>query len=787
MNRAGWSCAARSSTRAARGVPWGISESAYNVVDRHDTYQYKAFGVPGLGLKRGLGDELVVAPYATALAAMIDAPRSAANLRRLAAAGLEGDYGFFDAIDYTAREADHHDDAAADAAGSGRRARSSAPTSPTTPGMTLVALANALLGDPMVRRFHADPRVQATELLLQERVPRHAPTIQPRPLDEMRVVAPPPSHAGAAVSFATHGVPARAVSVERQLRDGRHQRRRRQQLLPRPGGDQVATRPDARSRQPVRLPARRAERRRSGRPPIIRRPREPDDYLVEFRAEKATFRRHDDEIATQLDVAVSTEDDVEVRRLTVVNQSTRIREIDVTSYAEIVLASPADDLAHPAFGKLFLETEYLADSAALLCHRRPRDPREPARLGGARPEPRRPAAGAGRMGDRSRAIPRPRPGHRRPGGARRPRAVGHDRRRARPDPQPPPADPAGPGRVGAPLFRHRHRVGSRDGRGARAEVPRPERGVARLRARLHARAERPASPRHFQRRGAAVRASGVAGALRRRLAAGGARTRLPSNELGQAGLWPHGISGDLPILLVRVVGDDDVALVRQVLQAQEYWRLKGLSADVVILNEDPSSYLDEMHAQLTALLDNGPWRTWKHRSGGAYLLRGDLIGEGRARRCSRRSRGRSSAATAATCAPSSTSRIRSQTAPAVRRSRPLPRRSRRRRADRRPPIAPPPMTLTNGLGGFTDDGREPTRSSWRATRRRRCRGRTSSPTRISAPSSRRRASAHTWSENSRENRLTSFANDPVVDPDGRGAVHSRRRVGRRVVADARDR
>src|SRR2546426_12152007 len=88
-------------------------------------------------------------------------------------------------------------------------------------------------------------------------------------------------------------------------------------------------------------------------------------------------RRHNDEVATLLDVAVSTEDDVEVRRVTVVNQSTRIREIDVTSYAEIVLASPADDLAHPAFGKLFLETEYLADSAALLCHRRARDPLEP--------------------------------------------------------------------------------------------------------------------------------------------------------------------------------------------------------------------------------------------------------------------------------------------------------------------------------------------------------------------------------------------------------------------------
>src|SRR5207253_4152313 len=105
---------------------------------------------------------------------------------------------------------------------------------------------------------------------------------------------------------------------------------------------------------------------------------EPDDYVVDFRAERATFRRHDDEVSTQLDVAVSTEDDVEVRRLTVANQSTRIREIDVTSYAEIVLAPPADDFAHPAFGKLFLETEHLGDSAALLCHRRPRDSRDAA-------------------------------------------------------------------------------------------------------------------------------------------------------------------------------------------------------------------------------------------------------------------------------------------------------------------------------------------------------------------------------------------------------------------------
>src|SRR5204863_2685889 len=101
---------------------------------------------------------------------------------------------------------------------------------------------------------------------------------------------------------------------------------------------------------------------------------QPDDYAVTFLPDRATFRRRDDDVSTQLDIAVSTEDDVEVRRITVRNHGTRIRELDVTSYAEVVLASAASDFAHPAFGKLFVETEYVPDSAALLCHRRPRDP-----------------------------------------------------------------------------------------------------------------------------------------------------------------------------------------------------------------------------------------------------------------------------------------------------------------------------------------------------------------------------------------------------------------------------
>jgi cyclic beta-1,2-glucan synthetase len=99
---------------------------------------------------------------------------------------------------------------------------------------------------------------------------------------------------------------------------------------------------------------------------------EAEEYLASFQPARASFRRRDDGIVTRLDIAVSTEDDLEVRRLGVSNHTDRPREIEVTSYAEIVLAPQADDLAHPAFGKLFVESEYLPDCAALLFRRRPR-------------------------------------------------------------------------------------------------------------------------------------------------------------------------------------------------------------------------------------------------------------------------------------------------------------------------------------------------------------------------------------------------------------------------------
>ena len=144
-----------------RGVPWGMSESGYNTVDAALNYQYRAFGVPGLGLKRGLAEDLVVAPYASALALMVAPEAACANLQRLAAEGLDGRFGFYEAIDYTPSRA------------AARRRRSAVVRSFMAhhQGMSLLSLAYLLLDRPMQRRFESDPRFQATLLLLQERVP----------------------------------------------------------------------------------------------------------------------------------------------------------------------------------------------------------------------------------------------------------------------------------------------------------------------------------------------------------------------------------------------------------------------------------------------------------------------------------------------------------------------------------------------------------------------------------------------------------------------------------------
>jgi hypothetical protein len=161
----------------ARGVPWGISEAAHNEKNVHEHYQYRAFGVHVMGASKMDPSDIVVAPYATMLALQVDRTGAVANLRRMADSGWLGESGFFESIDYRQNRPIliraymvHHQ------------------------GMALAALANTLLRNVIQKMFHADPIVQATELLLQERIPvmieehqRPALPLEPAPLEETAI------------------------------------------------------------------------------------------------------------------------------------------------------------------------------------------------------------------------------------------------------------------------------------------------------------------------------------------------------------------------------------------------------------------------------------------------------------------------------------------------------------------------------------------------------------------------------------------------------------------------
>ena len=741
----------------SQGVPWGISESAFNVVDRHGIYQYKAFGVPELGLKRGLSEDLVIAPYATALAAMVDPGEAAANLRKLAQAGAEGRYGFYEALDFTPRE--HYLDAE-----SGPRHGAADPVAVKAwfahhQGMSMVALAQSVLGASMVARFETNPRIQATELLLQERVPRFVPITRPRPIEVTRVTPPlPPTsprrfrtphtlypHA----AFLSNG---RYVSVVTNAGGGASTcrglavTRQREDPVCDPGSQYLYLR-DVRSGavwSATYLPVRR----------------EPDDYRSTFLADKTVIQQRAEQIDTRLEIAVSPEDDVEVRWLSLTNRSEHVREIEITSYVEVVLSPPGDDLAHPVFGKLFLETECRPETASLLCGRRKRSADEPGAwaihvlsMEG------RPQSAVEWETDRARFI---------------------GRGRGTEDPVALDGRPLS-GTTGAtldPILSLRQRVRLAPGGFARMAFAT---GMAEGRDAAIALCMKYADPTSAPRTFAlastqlsiALRHLGIPleeAQLYERLASrvlftdrslGAPPAVLARNELGQSGLWGHGLSGDLPILLVQVLEPDDLTLVRQVLRAQDYWRLKGLSADVVILNEHPVSYRDEMHEQLLALLEGGPWGAWKNRTAGAFLL-------------SRESMNDEAAVLLASVARAVIRGDQGSLEDQLDRAYALPEWPPALEVHSPPPAEPedaarnieiPELTHFNGRGGFTRDGHEyaivlegsdETPSPWANVL---ANPRFGSVVSAAGP-------GYTWAVNSRENRLTPFANDPLTEASG---------------------
>jgi cellobiose phosphorylase len=731
-----------------RDVPWGVSESGYNAVDAHLNYQYRAFGVPGTGLKRGLADDLVIAPYACALALMVSPEDACRNLERLSGEGFEGTYGLYEAIDYTTSRLPrgqlrvvvrsfmaHHQ------------------------GMSLLSFAHLLLDRPMQKRFGADPLFQATTLLLQERVPRAIAVYS-------RLAEVSDMRAGASEEETPVRVIRRPDTPAPELQllsNGRYH-----VMITNAGGgysrwnDLAVTRwredgtcdhwgafcyirqlPSGEfwsaAFQPALVPS--------------------ESYEAIFSDARAEFRRRDRGFDTHTEIAVSPEDDIELRRVTITNTSRTHKTIEVTSYAEVVLTSAAADALHPAFSNLFVQTEILRQQQAIVCTRRPRSREErPPWLCHLMAVHGAEADEATYETDRMRFI-------------------GRGNTVVNPQAMTGAGGLSGSeGAVLDPIVAIRRRIALDAGESVTVDIVT---GVAETREASLLLVEKYRDRRladrvfelawtHSQVLLRQINASEADAQLYGQLAGAivyaGVALRanaavLARNRRGQSGLWGYSISGDLPIVLLQIAEVANMELVRQLVQAQEYWRLKGLAVDLMIWNEDHSGYRQQLHEQILGLISAGADGIVKDRPGGIFVRPSDQVAaedrillQSVARAVLSDSRGSLADQLASAETPE----------PAMAELDPV----RAYRPERAIPAAPRrDLMFFNGLGGFTTDGREyivtttqgqVTPAPWVNVLANAKFGTVVSESGL----------AYTWAENAHEFRLTPWGDDPVSDTSG---------------------
>ncbi len=593
------------------GLPWGVSESGYATRDAAHRYQYQAFGVPGLGLKRGLAEDYVVAPYASALALAVASAAATANLRRLDKLGLRDQYGFFEAADFTSDRRPvqggfipvrsymaHHQ------------------------GMIAAAIGNALNDNILVARFTREPHIRATELLLQERVPWEFP---PEQATEAETAAPdlarapvpmlnawaPPKEQGRQLHVIGNGSLASWITDS-----GGGALWWRGQALTRWTGDAVCRGGDAR----IFL-----SERASGVVWSLGGGGPDPSKEISFHAHKAEFHEQAEGFSTSLEIAIAPGDDIEMRRISLINNSNRTREIDLTSYAEIVLAPMAAHERHPAFSKLFIHSERLDALGALVFTRRPRRPAD------------QPPVLLHMLLSADTAVT--------------PEGFETDRRaflgRHGNVERPPGATDALAGGVGwtlDPVMALRARVVL--AAGSRAElafvtIAAGSRATAIEIAERYATASTLDWAMEDALRSVAIEAQHLgidAGALAQAQAQcrdlvflrSSAKALAVVSDMGlpaQPQLWSMGLSGDLPIILVRVVDDAHAQLVPVAIRAHQWWLRRDLRADLVILHEGASGYQQPTRELLFANLREAGIHEGLGGSGGVHLLAADRLAE----------------------------------------------------------------------------------------------------------------------------------------------------------------
>ncbi|MCC5797792.1 MAG: hypothetical protein JJU48_10785 [Methylophaga sp.] len=738
-----------------RSVPWGISESCYNTTDLNQIYQYRAFGVPGLGFKRGLGDDLVIAPYASALALMVMPHEACLNLQTMAEQGFSGDFGFYEAIDYTPLRVPRNKTHAIVQSFMAHHQ-----------GMSLLAFAHVLLDQPMQRRFLADPQVRATELLLQERVPKQNATLHPHAAEVSATAKPPIADNRSMMRVFSHDTP---VPEAHLLSNGRYH-----VMATNSGGSYSRWGDLALTRWREDVTADNwgtfiylrdiddGQYWSTAYQPTLRK---ADHYEAIFVQARAEYRRLDAEIEAHTEISVSPEDDVEIRRVTLTNQSDQTRRIEVTSYAEVVLAPLTADMAHRAFSNLFVQTEILADRQAIICTRRPRTAGENVPwMFHLMAAPGAISDKASFETDRSKFIGRGRTTLNPVVLTNHDQAKSTRQRLSNTD-----------GSVLDPIVAIRRTLKLSPDVSTVIQIIS---GVAESREAALALVDKYCD-RHFVERAFEMAwfqsqevlrhlniteaDAQIYGRLANSVIFGNglrrvAPTTIARNQLGQSRLWRFAISGDLPIVLLHIGDINRIDLVKQALQAHAYWRMKGLVADLVIINEDFSSYRAELQDRIMALINAGPEAQVLDKSGGVFLRRSDELTQ-------------EERVLLQTVARIVFSDVHDTLIEQVDRRVSMTRPSDQLQTTAKP-ISPPVKALpsrscifNNGLGGFTQDGHEyiiklepgqTTPAPWVNV--------IASPYIGTVVSD--SGSSYTWVKNAHEFRLTPWLNDPVSDRSG---------------------
>jgi len=584
------------------GQPWGISESGYNMISAESHYQYRAFGVPGLGLKRGLEEELVIAPYASALGLMVAPEKACSNLELLYEKGFEGRYGFYEAIDYTPSRLPRGQNHAIVYSFMAHHQ-----------GMTLLSLAYLLLDQPMQKLFEAEPQFKAALLLLQERIPK-ATSFFAHTTDIFEISYPP-----TAIETRILHDPNTPNPEVQLLSNGKYH-----VMVTNSGGGYSRWKDLAVNRW-------REDRTRDDwgtfcyfrdldskdfwsntYQPTLQK---ADKYEVTYSHGHVDFRTANNDIETHTEIVVSPEDDIEMRRFCISNCSAVQRTIEVTSYAEVVLATAASDLMQPTFSNLFVQTEIIPDQHAIICTRRPRSAEEqPPWMCHLMTMHGKVADEISYETDRMEFIGRG-------------NSIVH----------PQALNNLGPlsGKQGAvldPIVAIRYKIRLEpdetitiDLITGMAETKEICKGlINKYQDKNHKDRVFELAWTHSQVVLRQINASDGDAKLYGRLASPilfnnpvfrADPAILVRNQRQQSGLWGYSISGDLPIVLLKIEKQAHMQLVKQLVQAHAYWRLKGLSVDLVIWNEGHGGYRQIFQNEIEAMVPVG----LRDRSGGVFV------------------------------------------------------------------------------------------------------------------------------------------------------------------------